>query len=98
LAAEENITALGSTISDGLGLGLICLDSDCCITFWNDWMVKHSGINSSEILGRNIFDKFPTIIITAIKTCVYCNFYEIRKKPPGVVTSSIYKTKLPFSG
>ena len=55
-------SAFGSVVCDGLGIGLIGLDSDCRIIFWNDWMEKHSGLAASEIDGQNIFDRFPSIL------------------------------------
>ena len=59
---NESITsALGEIVSDGLGIGLIALDQECRIIFWNDWMEKHSSIKSSDISGKSIFECFPSL-------------------------------------
>jgi diguanylate cyclase len=39
--------------------GILLLDRTDCIVVWNQFMEKHSNIESKDILGKNIFDVFP---------------------------------------
>jgi signal transduction histidine kinase len=51
----------GSILSEGLGLGIIVVDRDFRVVFWNLWMQRHSGILADKIRGQNIFERFPEI-------------------------------------
>ncbi|NJL59216.1 MAG: PAS domain-containing protein [Desulfobacteraceae bacterium] len=54
--------ALGKILTNGLSLGIIAIDRDYRIVLWNRWMEKHSGIKECDILGNDLFEKFPEII------------------------------------
>ena len=46
-------------IFDTVNIGLVVLDRDVKITYWNRWMAMHSGLPSDQILGEPLFDFFP---------------------------------------
>jgi diguanylate cyclase len=46
-------------IFDTVNIGLVVLDKDIKITYWNRWMAMHSGLPSEQILGEPLFDFFP---------------------------------------
>ncbi|OEU63576.1 MAG: diguanylate cyclase [Desulfuromonadales bacterium C00003094] len=48
-------------ISDMINMGLVVLDEDLKVHFWNRWMALHSGIDSEEIVGQSLFDFFPNL-------------------------------------
>jgi len=48
-------------LSGGLSIGVIVLDRNYRIIFWNQWMAKNSGIREKDILGQNIFERYPDI-------------------------------------
>jgi diguanylate cyclase (GGDEF)-like protein len=48
-------------ISDMINIGLVVLDKDLKVHFWNRWMALHSGIDSEQIVGQNLFDLFPNL-------------------------------------
>lgn len=50
-----------SQISDMINMGLVVLDKDMKVHFWNRWMALHSGIDSEKIVGQNLFDFFPNL-------------------------------------
>ena len=50
-----------SQISDMINMGLVVLDEDLKVHFWNRWMALHSGIDSEKIVGQNLFDFFPNL-------------------------------------
>jgi signal transduction histidine kinase/CheY-like chemotaxis protein len=56
-----NPAAIAEILTEGLSRGLIVISTDYRILLWNRWMEKHSGIKESEMLGQNIFEKFPEI-------------------------------------
>lgn len=48
-------------ISDMINLGLVVLDEDLKVHFWNRWMAQHSGIDPDRITGQRLFDFFPDL-------------------------------------
>ncbi|MEX6502488.1 ATP-binding protein [Pseudomonas zhanjiangensis] len=44
-----------------INLGVMLLDSDCRVVFWNDFMAIHSGKDSEAVLGRLLFELFPEL-------------------------------------
>jgi diguanylate cyclase (GGDEF)-like protein/PAS domain S-box-containing protein len=50
-----------SQISDMINMGLVVLDEDLKVHFWNRWMALHSGIDSEKIAGQHLFDFFPNL-------------------------------------
>ncbi len=41
--------------------GIFTTDRDLKIQSWNQWLVAHSGLDSDEMIGRSLFDAFPTL-------------------------------------
>ncbi len=50
-----------SQIFETVNLGLIILDTELKITYWNHWMARQSGIDAEQITGALLFDFFPEI-------------------------------------
>lgn len=48
-------------IISGAGQGIIVYDSDFCYQLWNPFMEKITGIQASDILGKNALSSFPHI-------------------------------------
>lgn len=46
-------------IFDTVSFGLVVLDKDLKIQYWNRWMSMHSGMPSNQIIGEPLFDFFP---------------------------------------
>jgi len=46
-------------IFDTVNFGLVVLDRDIKIQYWNRWMAMHSGITSDQIIGEPLYDFFP---------------------------------------
>lgn len=46
-------------IFDTVNFGLVVLDRDMKIQYWNRWMSMHSGIPSNQIINGPLFDFFP---------------------------------------
>ena len=48
-----------SQIFETVNFGLVVLDRDLRIQYWNRWMAMHSGIQPTRILGSPLFEFFP---------------------------------------
>jgi diguanylate cyclase len=48
-------------IIDMVNIGIVVLDSDLGVRYWNRWMALHSGIPAEDIVGSNIFSFFPNL-------------------------------------
>jgi diguanylate cyclase (GGDEF)-like protein len=48
-------------VFDMLNLGIVILDAEYRIRFWNDWMAVHSGFAAREMLDRNLFEAYPNL-------------------------------------
>jgi hypothetical protein len=46
-------------IFDMIDVGLVILDKDLKVRYWNRWLASHSGIAAKEIKGASIFDFYP---------------------------------------
>lgn len=42
-------------------VGLVVLDRDFTVHVWNGFMTHHSGKQSHEVIGKNLFEIFPEI-------------------------------------
>ena len=49
----------GEKIVDQIGNGIVLLDKDLNVFFWNRWLEIHSSIAREEIVGKNIQEFFP---------------------------------------
>jgi diguanylate cyclase (GGDEF)-like protein len=50
-----------SQIFDSVNLGLVILDTDLKVRYWNRWMESHSGIQAERLIGSPLFDFFPSL-------------------------------------
>ncbi len=46
-------------ILDVIDIGLLILDKECRVRYWNRWLASHSGIPPQRIKGASLFDFFP---------------------------------------
>jgi hypothetical protein len=50
---------ISGQIFEMIDVGLVVLDKNFRVRFWNRWMASHSGISAQEIKGESIFDNYP---------------------------------------
>jgi diguanylate cyclase len=50
-----------------IDVGVVVLDRNYSVQVWNRFMENHSGIRSTNILGGNLFEKFPHISVDWFK-------------------------------
>lgn len=54
-------------VFQSIDVGVVVLDRNYCIQVWNRFMENHSGVRATNILGRNLFEKFPHIPVDWFK-------------------------------
>ena len=50
-----------SQIFESINVGLVVLDRDLKVTYWNRWMAERSGLAPESILGTPVFTHFPSL-------------------------------------
>ena len=48
-------------VLENINLGVLVVDADCRVLFWNRFMVIHSGRLADEATGRSLFELFPDL-------------------------------------
>jgi hypothetical protein len=48
-------------ILETLDIGLVILDRDLRVRYWNRWLASHSGISAKKIKGSSIFEFYPQL-------------------------------------
>ncbi|MBW7940801.1 MAG: hypothetical protein H3C64_00005 [Candidatus Kuenenia stuttgartiensis] len=48
-------------ICNSINLGLVILDAEFKVHYWNQWMEMNSGIPAGDITGSVLFDYFPNL-------------------------------------
>lgn len=67
---KETTALLGSSeayiksILDSMPLMLIGLNENLNITQWNSWAQKTTGMTSEHVIGKNLWDAYPTITLS----------------------------------
>ncbi len=78
-------------------LGLIIVDSNCCIVNWNPWFSRSCGIESSQIIGRKLFEIFfqlkQSSLERSIKSAIHNGMssfisHSLNRKPFPLYSSS----------
>ncbi|HJV65244.1 MAG TPA: diguanylate cyclase [Geomonas sp.] len=52
---------LPEQILEIIDLGVVVLDDEFRVSYWNRWMALHSGISPETITGSSIFDHYPEL-------------------------------------
>ncbi len=77
------------TLLDTLESGHIILDGDYKVTFWNRWLCINTQIDKRDILGKDLFEIFPSIDAAILKRKIATSFllstptfYDSNRKEP----------------
>ncbi len=60
-ARYQELHQFNSRILKSANLGIYTVDAGLCITSWNRTMEEMSGFGEADVLGRNLFELFPTL-------------------------------------
>lgn len=50
-----------SQLFDTVNIGLVVLDGELKVRYWNRWMEHYSGVPGERIVGASLFDYFPSL-------------------------------------
>jgi len=76
------------SVFDMLNMGIVILDAEYRIRYWNDWMAMNTRKPAEKMLDRNIFDAYPhlnqPVILRSFKSVfTFGNFYFFSQKLHG---------------
>lgn len=75
LTANNQLSAdLLSQVIDTNATGIIIIDNECNIVFWNQWMEKTSLIKKEQAYHKNIFSLFPKLKDSRINKSIDLSF------------------------
>lgn len=80
-------------VFNAINLGLIVVDAEYTVLFWNDWIVKHTRIKQTEAIGRSLDSVFseplsPTFISALHNSLAY--------GLPMVLSNALHRSPLPL--
>ena len=55
------LPTLSDLVVERVGFGIFVVDRDMNVLMWNRFMQDHSGVPANDVLGRNLFDRFPDL-------------------------------------
>ncbi len=70
---------------DKLYMGVVILDTDLCVRYWNNWMSMHTTIDKEKIIGAKITEVFPNLnnpkFLRSMKSVMtFGNYYFISQR------------------
>ena len=60
-AQESPLHAELESVLQQINLGVVLLDQDCRVVYWNDFMAINSGRSAAEVVGQSLFELFPEL-------------------------------------
>ena len=57
MTKKEYTTQFAGILTEGLSLGIIVVDRECRIIYWNPWLERHSNVKVADVIGQNILLK-----------------------------------------
>ncbi|MEO5333450.1 MAG: ATP-binding protein [Magnetococcus sp. YQC-5] len=86
--------SLSQTVLDEAAHGLVILDAEQRVVFWNRWLEKASGISGEEALGRLLSDIFPMLVDSRLQRAVT---NAVRRGLSSVLSPRLNSALLPLS-
>jgi diguanylate cyclase len=71
---------ISNQVLDMLNMGVVILDTDLCVQYWNNWMIRHIAIDRKMIVGAKLTELFPNLdnplFLRSIKSVItFGNYY-----------------------
>ncbi|WP_440903884.1 diguanylate cyclase [Catenovulum sp. SX2] len=54
-----DVAAVQSQLIERINSGVLVVDQNCCLLYFNRFMESHSLLQASEVIGKTLFDIFP---------------------------------------
>lgn len=94
--STPRITVDNSAFAQSLQLisphGIFTTDADLRIASWNEWMVAHSGLAATAVVGRLMIDLFPELR----ERRLHDRYLRVLKGEVSVLSTALHKYLLPF--
>jgi diguanylate cyclase (GGDEF)-like protein len=76
---------ISNQVVDMLNMGVVILDADLRIRYWNIWMAMHSGLDKEKVVGRSLIELFPDLnnplFLRSVKSVLaFGNYYFFSQK------------------
>lgn len=72
--------------------GVFTTDINLCVQSWNHWMVVHSGLTATDVIGRPLFELFPELVTRKLAE----QFNRALEGQVSVLSSALHRYLLPF--
>lgn len=67
MAREDLDGNVFQLVADQLDTGILILDGEDAIVYWNRFMASHSDVDPGAVLGRSLFDVYPALPAALLK-------------------------------
>jgi PAS domain S-box-containing protein len=91
---SEFDTTLFTGLLDALDTGIIVIDNDRRVVFWNDWIAHASGIAPDAANGRLLDELFPPSSLRQIAAVAAASF---EAETASLITHSLHRELLPLT-
>ncbi|WP_374518034.1 GGDEF domain-containing protein [Undibacterium squillarum] len=95
MAAEVSLPSAVTMadILNAVSVGLIVVDQDQNVTFWNGWIEKHSGVVAADAVGKRIDEAFSE---APGKTFLNAISNLLQYRLPVVLSNALHRAPLPL--
>lgn len=73
--------------------GIILLDAEGCVLFWNVWMERMSGIPMSLAKGNTLPETFPSLATSRVPSAIA---WALQRKLPSLLSTSLNPSPFPL--
>ncbi|MFZ6657530.1 GGDEF domain-containing protein [Undibacterium sp. TJN19] len=80
-------------ILNSISLGLIVVDCNQIVRLWNGWVEKHSGVQSTQAVGKHISEAFEELPSRAILSAIS---NTLNYGLPVVLSNALHRSPLPL--
>ena len=82
-----------TSILDACVFGIIIVDDNHKVLYWNSWLEQHSSVSKKDALNKNLFELFPEMVSNRIYNAVGS---AIRQGSSSFLSQALNKTPFPL--
>ncbi len=80
-------------VANSIQMGLVVLNSQGCVHYFNDWMLERSGLSHEQVMGHSLLEVFPELALgrfgLALNACLDNGL-------PSILSNSLNPTPFPL--
>lgn len=88
----ERVHSMGSWLHAIAPYGILTTDRSLRIQTWNQWLMVHSGLSASDVIGRHLLEVYPDLEERRLRS----RFEHALSGEISVVSAALHKYLLPF--